>query len=248
MKKRNRCDAISLRLENPARRKPFHADRQTHPSDEVYYYLSTCFFLHIAAPLEGPSDTLSARLIRSWARHRLVAASSRSTEEKVVSRSGSGRHWRRASRARLLSLNLSHPLVNRGRLLNTGHSPQETTDNMLEQSYGLLFDQLSHHIAEDRSNGVKALVGRADIGQANVVQKNLLHDENSHCLAQLRPSLHDTETERDNLGREEEVDHIRGIVLHKRTDHAQRSETEIFERTGFGSRIEEGIQEQRDVG
>lgn len=54
----------------------------------------------------APSDTLSDRLIRSWARQRLVAASSRRTEEKVASRRGSGKHCRKASRARLLSLNL----------------------------------------------------------------------------------------------------------------------------------------------
>lgn len=35
-----------------------------------------------------------------------MAASSRRTEEKVASRSGSGRHCRRASRARALSLKL----------------------------------------------------------------------------------------------------------------------------------------------
>lgn len=52
------------------------------------------------------STTLSERLINSWARHLLVAASSRRTEENVASRRGSGRHCRRASRARALSLSL----------------------------------------------------------------------------------------------------------------------------------------------
>src|SRR3981189_1331602 len=55
-----------------------------------------------------PEDSipLSERFINSWARHRLVAASSRRTDEKVASRSGSGRQCRRASRARALSLSL----------------------------------------------------------------------------------------------------------------------------------------------
>lgn len=57
------------------------------------------------------STTLSERLMRSCARQRFVAASSRSTEEKVASRRGSGRHWRRASRARALSLRLLVPLL-----------------------------------------------------------------------------------------------------------------------------------------
>lgn len=42
------------------------------------------------------SVTVSLRLIKSWARHRFVAASSRSTAEKVASRRGSGRHCRKA--------------------------------------------------------------------------------------------------------------------------------------------------------
>ena len=44
--------------------------------------------------------------MRSWARQRLVAASSRRTDEKVASRRGSGRHCRSASLALALSLNL----------------------------------------------------------------------------------------------------------------------------------------------
>lgn len=50
-----------------------------------------CAVLYIAIP-GAPSETLSERLMRSCARQRLVAASSRRTEEKVASRSGSGRH------------------------------------------------------------------------------------------------------------------------------------------------------------
>lgn len=52
------------------------------------------------------STTLSERLISSWQRQRFVAASSRRTDENVASRSGSGKHCRRASRARALSLKL----------------------------------------------------------------------------------------------------------------------------------------------
>ena len=38
------------------------------------------------------STTLSERFMRSWARQRFVAASSRRTDEKVASRKGSGKH------------------------------------------------------------------------------------------------------------------------------------------------------------
>ena len=54
--------------------------------------------------------TLSERFMRSWAKQRFVAASSRRTDEKVASRKGSGKHCLKASRARALSLNLMHGL------------------------------------------------------------------------------------------------------------------------------------------
>ena len=89
---------------------PFHASRKCIKyTKEIGIEIEgkQCFSaFHIATPA-APSDTLSERLMRSWARHRFVAASSRRTEEKVASRKGSGRHWRKASRARLLSLSLS---------------------------------------------------------------------------------------------------------------------------------------------
>lgn len=49
---------------------------------------------------------VSDRLTRSCVKHLLVAASSRRTAENVASRSGSGKHCRRASRALALSLSL----------------------------------------------------------------------------------------------------------------------------------------------
>lgn len=84
---------------------PFHADHQRN------MYRCDFYIVPVAATALLASLALSERLMSSCARQRLVAASSRRTEENVASRSGSGRHCRRASRARLLSLSLV-PLVN----------------------------------------------------------------------------------------------------------------------------------------
>lgn len=80
---------------------------------------------------------------------------------------------------------------------------------MLEQSHCLLVDQLTDHVAEDCANSVEALIGRTDIRQANVIKKNFLNNEDGDGLAQLRSSLHDTKTERNDLGSKQEVDNIR---------------------------------------
>lgn len=56
-----------------------------------FFRFFACHVFYMIAPAV-PSETLSERLMRSCARHRFVAASSRRTEEKVASRRGSGRH------------------------------------------------------------------------------------------------------------------------------------------------------------
>ena len=53
----------------------------------------------------------------------------------------------------------------------------------------------------------------ADIRQTRLVQQDLLNDEDSNSLGELRPSLHDPQAERDYLRREQEVNHGRVIVL-----------------------------------
>jgi len=74
------------------------------------------------------------------------------------------------------------------------HVPKETPNNVLEQADRLLFDKLVDHVAEDRADGVEALVCLANVCQTNVVQQDLLYDEDGNCLAKLRACLHDTKT------------------------------------------------------
>lgn len=71
-----------------------------------FFFSKRCRVHRAETPVGLFSTTLSERLMRSWARHLLVAASSRRTDENVASRRGSGRHCRKASRARALSLSL----------------------------------------------------------------------------------------------------------------------------------------------
>lgn len=112
-------------------------------------------------------------------------------------------------------------------------SPKEASHDVLEKSDRLLLHQLSDHIAEDSAHRIEPLVCRANVCQANVVKKDLLNDEDGNSLAQLGPGLHNAKTQRDDLGRQEEVDHIRRIILHQCPDNAQRCETKVFEGARF---------------
>ena len=182
-------------------------------------------------------STLSDRLMSSWARQRLVAASSRSTDEKVALRSGSGRHWRRASRARALSLKLDRQSGSR----TSAHIPQEAAHDVLEEADRLVLDELGDHVAEHGADGEEALVRLADVGEADVVEQDLLHDEDGDRLAELGARLHDAQAQRDDLGREQEVDHLGRVVLDQRADDAQRRQAQVLERPRARRRVEERV-------
>jgi hypothetical protein len=184
--------------------------------------------------------------MRSCARQRFVAASSRRTDENVASRRGSGRHCRRASRARALSLSLrrvSHESRNNG----VGILPEKAAYNVLEKAGGLLLHKLGHHVAENGTNSVEPFVCSADVVKTMIVKKDLLDNEYSNRLAKLRTRLHDSETKRDDFSCQEEVDDIGGIVLDKGTNNSKRRQSQIFERSRFRGSVQEGIEEEWDV-
>ena len=82
---------------------------------------------------------------------------------------------------------------------------------MLEQTNSLSLHQLIDHVAEDSSNSIEPLVGVADVGQASLIEQDLLHDKDGDCLGELGARLHDAQAEGYDLGREEEVDN--GVVI-----------------------------------
>jgi hypothetical protein len=102
---------------------------------------------------------------------------------------------------------------------------------MLQQADSLLFHELVDHVAKDGTDSVEAFVGLANVRQANVIKQNLLDNEDCDSLAELRASLHDTKAERDDLGCQEEVDDLGGVILDKRADDTKRSKAKILERT-----------------
>jgi hypothetical protein len=84
---------------------------------------------------------------------------------------------------------------------------------VLQQSDGLRLHQLVYHVAEHGPNRVEALVSMANIGEARLVQKDLLHDKNSDGFGEFRAGLHNTKAERDDLGGEQEVNHSVVLIL-----------------------------------
>lgn len=118
---------------------------------------------------------------------------------------------------------------------------------MFEKPSRLLLYQLSNHVAEDSADSVEALISGTDVVKTVVIKQDLLYDENSNRLAELRAGLHDSQAEGNNLGRKEKVDDLSGIVLDKRTNDSQRSEPEVFKRTRLRRRVKKGVKEEGDV-
>lgn len=118
---------------------------------------------------------------------------------------------------------------------------------MLKQSHRLLVHELRNHITQHRANGIESLVRLADVLQPHVIEQDLLYDEDGDCLAQLRPGLHDTETEGDDFGGEQEVDDFGAVVLDESADHTEGGQAEVFEGPRFRGRVEEGVEEEGDM-
>lgn len=100
--------------------------------------------------------------------------------------------------------------------------PKKAPDDVLQEPCRLLLNQLVDHVAQNCPHGVEPFVGCAYVVEAIVVQEYLLDDEYSHRLAQFRASLHDPETEGDNFRRQEEINHLRRIILHESANDSQR--------------------------
>ena len=90
---------------------------------------------------------------------------------------------------------------------------QVAAHDVLEEAHGLRLDELVHHVREHRADGVEALVGVADVREAGLVEEDLLHDEDRDGLGELGAGLHDSQAERDDLCRQQEVDDQVVVVL-----------------------------------
>lgn len=119
---------------------------------------------------------------------------------------------------------------------------------MLKKPSRLLLHQLSNHVAKYGTDRIEPFVGSTYIVQPGVVEQNLLHDEDGNGFRQLGACLHDPKAERNDLGRQEEVDNLGRVVLDQGADDSEAGEAKIFEGARLGGGVEEGIEVQRDVG
>jgi hypothetical protein len=86
--------------------------------------------------------------------------------------------------------------------------PQKASDDVFQQSGRLLLDQLRNHIAQHCAHSIEPLVSCTYIVQAMVIEQYLLDDKDGHGLAEFGAGLHDAETERNDFGGQQKVDHV----------------------------------------
>lgn len=108
---------------------------------------------------------------------------------------------------------------------------------MLQESSGLLFDELVHHVAQNSPNSIESLIGCTDVVQSMVVKEDLLHNKNGDSLAQFGTSLHDAQAQRDNFCCEEKIDDIRAVILDQGANDTKGCQTKIFERPRLRCRV-----------
>lgn len=119
---------------------------------------------------------------------------------------------------------------------------------MFKKSGGLRLHELSDHIAQHGPDCIKPLIRGADVVESVIIQQNLLHDEYGDSLAKLRASLHNAKAQRYYLCGEKKVDDIGRIILDQGANDAKAREPQILKGPRFRRSIEEGIQEERNMG
>ena len=125
--------------------------------------------------------------------------------------------------------------------------PQVAADHVLQKPLARLLAELDDHLAQDHGDVGEPVVGLTDVVQTSLVQQDLLQDEGRHRLAQLRAALHDPQAERDDLGGEQEVDHLLLVGLHEGPDDPEGGEAEVLEGAGLADGVEEGVEVEGDV-
>jgi hypothetical protein len=84
--------------------------------------------------------------------------------------------------------------------------------NVFEEASRWPLKLIHDHIIEDGADSVESLSSLAQVVEALLVQQDFLDDEGGHCLRELRPSLHDPQTQWDYLCLKEEANHV--VVIH----------------------------------
>lgn len=124
-----------------------------------------------------------------------------------------------------------------------------TANDVLQQPDSARFFDARDHVGEDSANSVEALVGLANVGEADVIEQDLLDNEDGDGLAELAAGLHDSQTQGDDLGAEEERNDLAVVgLLDERADDAERRQSEVFKGSCLGCCVEEWIQEEGYVG
>lgn len=118
---------------------------------------------------------------------------------------------------------------------------KEAPHDVLQEPCGLLLHELADHVTKNGTDGIESFIGGANIVQSTVVKQYLLDDENGDRLAKFRPSLHDSEAQRNDLGSKKKIDNLGRVVLHKGTDDSQGGKSQIFEGSRFGCGIQKRI-------
>lgn len=70
----------------------------------------------------------------------------------------------------------------------------------------------------------ESVVSLTNIAEARVVQENFLQNEGSYRFAELRPTFHDPQTERNYLSGQQKGDHFLLIRFDQGSNHTQRGQ------------------------
>lgn len=69
----------------------------------------------------------------------------------------------------------------------------------------------------------------------------------THRFRQFTPSLHYSQTQRNNLRCQQKLNDVSSVGFHERADDAETGEAQVFEGSRLADSVQERVQVQRDM-
>ena len=90
---------------------------------------------------------------------------------------------------------------------------------------------LQNHSSQNHGHVGESIERLTNVVQAAIVGEDLLQDKCGDRFREFAARLHDAQRQGDDLCGQEEIDHFGFVGFHQGADHAERRQTEIFERS-----------------
>jgi len=93
----------------------------------------------------------------------------------------------------------------------------------------------------------ETFVSLAYVGESGLVQEDFLQDECGNCFREFASRLHDTQTQWDDFGGQQEGDDFLVVGFDQCTDNTETRESEVLEGSSFACGVQKRVEEEGNL-